>query len=164
VHTYHISVNGQEYEVEIEDPRASPVTVRVNGQSFQVDVSERQPAQVSAPAPPESQPALALDTYAPAVTVTYQEVELEEQEDSSDAAPAKEAVGGAVAVNAPMPGTILDIAVKVGQQVAEGDTLCNLEAMKMKSPIRAPGDATVAQVLITEGQNVGYGELLFTLN
>jgi biotin carboxyl carrier protein len=62
-----------------------------------------------------------------------------------------------------MPGTILDIAVKVGDQVAQGDTLCNLEAMKMKSPIRSPGGGTIAQILISEGQNVGYGEILFTL-
>jgi biotin carboxyl carrier protein len=63
-----------------------------------------------------------------------------------------------------MPGTILDIAVKVSDQVAQGDILCNLEAMKMKSPIRSPGEGTIAQVMITEGQNVGYGDILFTLN
>jgi biotin carboxyl carrier protein len=63
-----------------------------------------------------------------------------------------------------MPGTILDIAVQPGTQVSQGDTLCNLEAMKMKSPIRSPGDGTVAQILVTEGQNVAFGDTLFTLN
>jgi biotin carboxyl carrier protein len=63
-----------------------------------------------------------------------------------------------------MPGNIVDIAVKVGDKVAQGDTLCNLEAMKMKSPIRSPGAGTIAQVLISEGQNVAYGDVLFALN
>ena len=67
-------------------------------------------------------------------------------------------------VMAPMPGKVMDIAVKVGDKVGQGDTLCNLEAMKMKSPIRSPDEGTVAQVLISEGQNVGYGDILFTLD
>jgi biotin carboxyl carrier protein len=62
-----------------------------------------------------------------------------------------------------MPGTILDIAAKPGDVVQQGDTLCNLEAMKMKSPIRSPVAGTVAQVLISEGQNVGHGDVLFTV-
>ena len=63
-----------------------------------------------------------------------------------------------------MPGKILDIAAKVGDQIKQGDILCNLEAMKMKSPIRSTGDGVIAQVLISEGQNVGYGDVLFTLS
>ena len=62
-----------------------------------------------------------------------------------------------------MPGTILDIAVKVGDVVQPGDTLCNLEAMKMKSPIRSSSSGTLVQVLISEGQNVGFGDVLFTI-
>jgi biotin carboxyl carrier protein len=57
----------------------------------------------------------------------------------------------------------LDIAVKVGDVVQQGDILCNLEAMKMKSPIRSPSEGTLVNVLIVEGQNVGYGDVLFTL-
>ena len=59
-----------------------------------------------------------------------------------------------------MPGTILDIAVKVGDSVQPGDMLCNLEAMKMKSPIRSSSSGTVTQILISEGQNVGFGDIL----
>jgi acetyl-CoA/propionyl-CoA carboxylase biotin carboxyl carrier protein len=62
-----------------------------------------------------------------------------------------------------MPGKILDIAVQVGSQVAQGEVLCNLEAMKMKSPIRSTKGGTVAQVRISEGQTVNFGDVLFVL-
>ena len=102
----------------------------------------------------------------PAVTSTFVDVGVEPEAVPAAAASQTAAAPteGAEAVTAPMPGTILDIAVKVGDQVAQGDTLCNLEAMKMKSPIRAPNQGTIAQVLISEGQNVGYGDVLFTLD
>ena len=62
-----------------------------------------------------------------------------------------------------MPGKILDIAVQPGTEIKTGDTLCNLEAMKMKSPIRATADGTIVQILINEGQNVNFGDVLFTV-
>ena len=62
-----------------------------------------------------------------------------------------------------MPGKIMDIVVKVGDKVNNGDILCNLEAMKMKSPIRSTAQGTIAEILISEGQNVNYGTVLFTL-
>ena len=63
-----------------------------------------------------------------------------------------------------MPGKVLDILVKVGDTVQHGDTLCNLEAMKMKSPIRSTAAGTIAEVLASEGQNVSHGDVLFTLS
>ncbi len=62
-----------------------------------------------------------------------------------------------------MPGTILDIAVKVGETVKYGQQLCALEAMKMKNAIRTPKDGVIASVNVNEGQTVAYGTLLFTL-
>ena len=60
------------------------------------------------------------------------------------AAPAPKAApqvpAGAVAVKAPMPGTIMKVNVTVGQAVKKGDVLCVLEAMKMENDISAPQD------------------------
>lgn len=171
--TYQISVNGKQYDVEIEDLNASPVMVQVNGKPFQVVVADQGTARAQAQTVPGNEPELEMDAYVPAVTATYQDIDIGESETrgesletrgGSSATTAQAPAEGATTVNAPMPGTILDIAVKVGEYVAQGDTLCNLEAMKMKSPIRSPDKGTVAQILISEGQNVGYGEALFTLN
>jgi biotin carboxyl carrier protein len=168
--TYQITVNGQQYNVEIENIDASPVVVQVNGKSFEVVVSGTSAARTLEKPAPVDTSEIEMDAYVPAVTATYQEIDVDEPvaaESAADAgapAAAQPTAAGAITVSAPMPGTILDIAVKVGDQVAQGDTLCNLEAMKMKSPIRSPDQGTIAQVLISEGQNVGYGDALFALN
>jgi biotin carboxyl carrier protein len=72
--------------------------------------------------------------------------------------------GGESHVTAPMPGTIMDIAVQAGDQVEEGQALCALEAMKMKSPIRSLHAGTVSQVQVHEGQTVEHGDLLFVVD
>ena len=65
-------------------------------------------------------------------------------------------------MTAPMPGNILDIAVKPGDRVIHKQLLCNLEAMKMKNALRSPREGTIATVHVYEGQTVVYGDLLFT--
>ncbi len=79
------------------------------------------------------------------------------------AAPAPAPVaGGAVNVEAPMPGTILDVKVQVGAAVKAGDVLCILEAMKMENEILAPQDGTVKSI-VTKGTTVNTGDVLVGL-
>ena len=85
----------------------------------------------------------------------------------AEAAPAPQAApapvaGGAVNVEAPMPGTILDVKVQVGSAVKAGDVLCILEAMKMENEILAPQDGTVKSV-VTKGSTVNTGDILVGL-
>ena len=61
------------------------------------------------------------------------------------------------AVTAPMQGTIVKIAVEEGQQVAEGDLVVVLEAMKMEQPINAHKAGTVTGLSAEVGQTVGNG-------
>jgi biotin carboxyl carrier protein len=70
-------------------------------------------------------------------------------------APRQRAVHGAL--GAPMPGTVIDVAVGVGQQVRAGDLLLTLEAMKMELPIRAPRDGIVSAVRCAPGELVQPG-------
>ena len=58
------------------------------------------------------------------------------------------------AFTAPMPATVVRIAVKAGQSVHAGDVLISLEAMKMELPIRAPRDGVVSAVHCREGELV----------
>ena len=81
------------------------------------------------------------------------------------AAPAApKANAGAVAVKAPMPGTIMKINVSAGQAVKKGDVLCVLEAMKMENDISAPQDGTVASVNVQKGASVQTDEVIVTMN
>jgi len=64
---------------------------------------------------------------------------------------------------APMPGVVLKILVKVGDEVAKGAPLLILEAMKMEHQITAPRDGTVASINCKEGEMVQPGLDLVTL-
>ena len=67
-------------------------------------------------------------------------------------------------LKAPMPGLVLKVMVEEGQQVAKGDALLVLEAMKMENLIKAADDATIGGVSINEGQAVEKGQLLIKFN
>lgn len=111
--------------------------VNVNGKIYVVEIEE------TGAAAPVTQAAAPAPAAAPA------------------AAPAPVA-GGAVNVEAPMPGTILDVKVQVGATVKAGDVLCILEAMKMENEILAPQDGTVKSI-VTKGTTVNTGDVLVGL-
>ena len=112
-------------------------TITVNGIPYNVTVEETAAGAAPAPAP-KAAPAPA-----------------------PKAAPA---AAGSVAVNAPMPGTILDVKVAPGAAVKAGDVLVILEAMKMENEIVAPQDGTVAAVNVKKGDSVNSGDVLASLN
>ena len=67
-------------------------------------------------------------------------------------------------LEAPMPATVTRIVARVGQQVAAGDVLVLLEAMKMELAIRAPHDGTVARIACEAGAIVQPGVPLVELS
>ena len=79
-------------------------------------------------------------------------------------APAAAGNAGAVKVSSPMPGTILNVKVSVGQEVKKGDVICVLEAMKMENDIPAPQDGVIASLNVQKGASVNAGDVLATLN
>ena len=132
-----VLVNDKPYEVEINDLKTSPAEVKVNGVVYRVVIEE---GAANAPCPPEeTKPAASVTAGKPATKVAVD----------------------ANSYTAPMPGVILDITVKAGDQVSYGQQLCALEAMKMKNAIRAPRELVIASVEVSEGQKVQYGEVLF---
>ncbi|SEN80528.1 acetyl-CoA/propionyl-CoA carboxylase, biotin carboxylase, biotin carboxyl carrier protein [Halorientalis persicus] len=67
-------------------------------------------------------------------------------------------------VTAEMQGTILEVNVAEGDEVASGDVICVLEAMKMENDVVAPAGGTVEQVAIAEGESVDMGDLLVVID
>ena len=112
--------------------------VNVNGKDYIVEIEESGANDVvaAAPAAPAQAPA------APAVPA--------------------QAPAGACKIESPMPGTILDVKVSVGQTVKAGDIICILEAMKMENEIVASQDGKVASV-VASGTQVNTGDVLASL-
>lgn len=127
---FNITVNGKVYEVVVEEVGA--VT------------APRAAAPAPAPAAAAPAPAAPAPAAAPAAP--------------APAAPAAAPTGKTV--SSPMPGTILDIRVKAGDSVKNGDVLVILEAMKMENEIMADGDGVVANILTTVGASVNSGDAL----
>ncbi len=70
------------------------------------------------------------------------------------------AAANGTAVNAPMPGTILDVKASVGDTVTEGQVLMVLEAMKMENDIVAPKAGKVSAISVKKGDSVNSGDAL----
>lgn len=123
-------------------------TITVNGTPYNVTVEEGTGAPVAA-APVAAPAAAPAPAPAPA---------------AAPAAPAAQGTVGSVKVEAPMPGTILDVKVSVGDSVSSGSVLCILEAMKMENEIVAPQDGTVASINVSKSDSVEAGQVIITLN
>ena len=113
--------------------------ITVNGKAYDVAVEEVDAGSAPAAAPVAAAPA------APAAAVP--------------AAPAAPVADG-TKVTAPMPGTILDIKVAVGDTVKSGQAICVLEAMKMENDVNAPCDGKVLSINTTKGSSVDTGAVL----
>lgn len=65
-----------------------------------------------------------------------------------------------ISVTAPMPGLVVDVAVKVGDKVKEGEGLVTVEAMKMQNELKAPQEGVVKEVRVQKGTAVNGGDKL----
>ena len=115
-----------------------------------------------------------MKKYRVNVNGSLYEIEIEEMDASAAkrapaaapapaAKPAAAPVGAGTKVNAPMPGTILDVKVQAGQSVKRGQVRVILEAMKMENEIQAPCDGKITGVNVRKGDSVETAALLCTI-
>lgn len=71
--------------------------------------------------------------------------------------------GNDSSLSAPMPGTILEVLVREGEQVSAGQALLVMEAMKMEHRITAPNDGVVAAIHFAQGERCDQGAALVTI-
>ena len=71
--------------------------------------------------------------------------------------------GEGLTMDSPMPGNILDIRVKVGDQVKENQVIVILEAMKMENEIVAPQDGVITALYVTKGSPIDVGAPIVTI-
>ena len=139
---FRVEIDGQTYQVEVEDLNARPVVALVNGEHFEV-WPESEPADSQ---PPQTAPEISISVGgATAPTPTP---------------PTASASGNEL--SAPLPGVIVAVLVQPGDVVSRGQELVTLEAMKMKNAIKSHRDGTIASVAVSVGDQVAHGQTLVT--
>ena len=131
---YKVSISDRSYEVEIEDIHARPIIAYVDGQKFEV-----KPDNGGTP-----------------------EVQVEAAESKPVIVPTQPMVqtGNGNELTAPLPGTIIAVFVKPGDEVEAGKVVLVIEAMKMKNSIRTTRGGKVADILVSPGQTVAHKQAL----
>ena len=154
---YQYTVKGVDYEVEIQDIEGNIANVTVNGIPFEVEM--KQPVKAGKQKAKLSEERRAEESE-------ERRVKSEESNSSSASAASTSSAPTAAAgkpVVAPLPGTINEIKVKVGDKVNAGDTVVILEAMKMQNNIEAETSGTITSINVNKGDAVMEGDTLVTI-
>ena len=138
---YKYTIDGNKYDVAINEVGETTAKVTVNGTEYTVEwekpVEEKPVVKVQPAAKPAAAPAAAP-------------------------APAAVPVSGN-AIKTPLPGVIIDVKVNVGDTVKKGDTVVVLEAMKMENNINADRDGKVVAIQVAKGDTGADGAALIVL-
>ena len=140
---YSLKINGQNYNVQIDDVNEDSTAARVivNGTAYEVEIAGAKAAATSkpqvAPAPKEANSAMIK--------------------------PATAAPSSGYTVKCPLPGTVLSVKVAVGDTVSRGQTLVILEAMKMENNIDADREGRVKEICVQQGATFMEGDNLIVI-
>ncbi len=144
---YSVQINGKQYEVTVEkiedDFRALTKDEASNGR----DVTSEQVRPVVASTP--TKPVVAEPVVAKPVETTP--------------APVSNVSAGSNTVTSPMPGSVIDVKVQVGQKVNRGETVVIIEAMKMETEIVSDFDGVVESINVKKGDTIDTDAVLVVL-
>ncbi len=158
---YQYTVKGVDYEVEIQDIEGNIANVTVNGIPFEVEMKQpvkagKQKVKLGGIANEGASSSSSAPQSAKA------SADLQSAASSGQTGDAGKAATGKPVV-APLPGTINEIKVKVGDKVNAGDTVVILEAMKMQNNIEAETSGTITGINVNKGDAVMEGDTLVTI-
>lgn len=138
---YTVSLDGRAIEVDVQETGRDFLSLLIDGRSYEVGLERRGSGYT----------VVLEDDVVP--------VELADAARSATAV-AKKAGSGPARVTAPMPGKIVRVMVAPGEDVAQGQGLVVMEAMKMENELRSPRAGRVRESPVREGQAVEMGALL----
>lgn len=136
---FKFSIRGNDYEVEVKSLEDNVAEIEVNGTLYEVELKR----EMKEPKTPKL-------VRKPIAT-------------SSDAHEIKKEEVALHKVKAPLPGTIMQVFVRPGDQVKKGDRLLIYEAMKMENNIMAEKDGIVKTIRVTPGDNVLQDDVLIEM-
>jgi biotin carboxyl carrier protein len=129
---YNIKIGDKSFEVTIDDINKRPIVAHVNGQEILVS------------------PELKTSANEPTIDQPYtlkQPIATDSRMQSNT-------------LIAPLPGTVIEVFVKPGDEIETGQVVLIIEAMKMKNSIRSTKDGLVSKVLVSAGQTVAHKQAL----
>lgn len=138
---YKYKINGNLYKVTVGDIEGKNVHVEVNGTPYTVELEKE--------AAPKIKPVVRIAATTPAAPPP------------AISRPAASAAKGSI--SSPLPGVILDIKVKEGDEVKRGQTLMVLEAMKMENDIKSDRDGKVTKINVSKGESILEGTDLISI-
>lgn len=142
---YKFKIHGNEYEVSINSVEDNIADVTVNGTQYEVEIEGKasKVSKITKPTPSTSSAATTAEVI------------------STAKAAAKKSAG--TAVKSQLPGVIVDLKVREGDQVKAGQHLLVLEAMKMENNIDADRDGIIVELKVNKGDSVLEGDTLLTI-
>ena len=140
---FKFKINGTEYSVDINEVEGQEISLDVNGTPYKVTVDkelkQKQVTMTTRTAPRVSAaPSGVVQTSSPSASKGSK-------------------------VTTPLPGTILDVFVNVGDKVKAGQTVVLLEAMKMENKIEADVEGTITEVKVRKGDSVLEGDVMVVI-
>jgi glutaconyl-CoA/methylmalonyl-CoA decarboxylase subunit gamma len=140
---YKFTIHGNQYEVQIQNVEDNIIELEVNGSFYTVEVDKSlQPVKT---------PKLVRARAVPSTDTTPSE------------GTGTRSSKGTGTIKAPLPGTILSIHCKVGEQIKIGQKLIVLEAMKMENNIDSDKEGRVIDIKVTQGKSVMEGDVLIEI-
>jgi len=137
---YKFSIRGTNYAVDVLKAEGNMVEIEVNGTTYKVELEKTIEAKKTPKLMRSAMPApQSKDKKIP------------------------KSLSSLIAVKAPLPGIIIKILVREGDEVKEGDTLMIMEAMKMENNILSEKNGIVKSIKINEGDNVLQDDVLIEL-
>ena len=142
---FKFKINGNVYEVEVQNIEDNIATVEVNGSSYDVAIDQEMV--------PRKTPKIVQAKSVPTTDVTPATAKT-----SNPNAPK-----GGGTIKSPLPGEILEIYVKVGDVVKLGQKLLMLEAMKMENNIHSDKEGKISEIKVNRGSSVMEGDVLIVI-
>jgi len=140
---YKFSISGKPYAVTVKQMTDDHAVVDVNGNEYEVDIID-EPKQRKTPQ-------------------LIRSVAIPHGQERPIKTRAKARQAGAGIIKAPLPGLILDVLVKEGENVSIGQSIVKMEAMKMENNIQSNRDGKITTIKVKPGDSVLEGDVLVAI-
>ncbi|MFN3622175.1 MAG: biotin/lipoyl-containing protein, partial [Nitrososphaerales archaeon] len=153
---FKITIGGKTYEVEVEETTPAEPKAVPPPYIGPPKIPTEPPKRIVTPRPLTPPPRKTEAPRPAAPTPQPQQTQMQPPEAAAAAVPGE-------TIKAPLPGVVVSIKVKEGDQVKQGDTLLVLESMKMENSLAAPRSGVVKRILVQHRASVQHGDPLIVL-